>query len=61
MYNLTPEEKAIGRENFQAAVGSEFTRRDFLKGAWRPGVTAGGVGAMYYGYDARSASRCASP
>ena len=52
MYNLTPEEKAIGRENFQAAVGSEFTRRDFLKGALAAtAVTAGGVGAMYYGYD----------
>ena len=47
MHNLSPEEKAIGRENFQAAVGSEFTRRDFLKGALAAtAVTAGGVGAM---------------
>ena len=30
--NLTPEEREIGKDNFQAAIGSEHTRRDFLKG-----------------------------
>ena len=29
--NLTSEQKAIGKENFLAAVGSTLTRRDFLK------------------------------
>ena len=49
--NLTPEEKAIGRENFQAAIGSEYTRRDFLKQAACAGlVSGGGLGAYYYGY-----------
>ncbi len=50
--NLTPEEKAIGRENFQAAIGSEYTRRDFLKQAACAGlVSGGGLGAYYYGYN----------
>jgi len=49
--NLTPEEKAVGRENFQAAIGSEYTRRDFLKAAACAGVVSGGgLGAFYYGY-----------
>ena len=49
--NLTPEEKAVGRENFQAAIGSEYTRRDFLKQAACAGlVSGGGLGAFYYGY-----------
>jgi predicted dehydrogenase len=48
--NLTPEEKAIGQENYHAAVG--YTRRDFLKGALAAGVgTAAASGAMYFGYD----------
>jgi predicted dehydrogenase len=49
--NLTPEEKAVGRENYQAAIGSEYTRRDFLKSAACAGlVSGGGLGAFYYGY-----------
>jgi len=47
--NLTPEEKAIGRENFYAAVGSNLkihgesqSPRDFLKQAVVRGVTCGG-------------------
>ncbi|HUT14183.1 MAG TPA: Gfo/Idh/MocA family oxidoreductase, partial [Thermoguttaceae bacterium] len=47
--NLTPEQKAIGRENFYAAVGSGVkldgereSPRDFLKEADRRGVTCGG-------------------
>jgi predicted dehydrogenase len=48
--NLTPEERAIGKENFQAAIGSEHTRRDFLKGTLAATVAGAGVGAMYFGY-----------
>lgn len=49
--NLSPEEKKIGKENFQEAVGT--TRRDFLKGSIAATVAAGGVGALggyYFGY-----------
>jgi len=42
---LTPEQKAIGQENFNTAVGS--TRRDFLVGAVAAGSAAG---ATYFGY-----------
>jgi predicted dehydrogenase len=48
--NLTPEERAIGKENFQAAIGSEFTRRSFLKGTLAATVAGAGLGAMYFGY-----------
>ena len=45
--HLTPEEKAIGKENFHGAIGSEFTRRDFLKGASPPAWPSGaGLGAI---------------
>lgn len=47
---LTPEEEAVGRENFYAAAG--FTRRDFLKGSLAAGVVSGGgLGAFYFGYE----------
>ncbi len=50
--NLTPEEQAIGRENFYAAAASPFTRRDFLKGSLAAGVVSGGgLGAFYFGYE----------
>ncbi len=50
MMNLSPEEKAIGKENFQGAVG--VTRRDFLLGTIGAGVMSGaGLGAMYFGYE----------
>ncbi|MEM8944853.1 MAG: Gfo/Idh/MocA family oxidoreductase [Planctomycetota bacterium] len=45
--DLTPEDKAIGKENFYQAVGT--TRRDFLLGTM--GSTGLGLGAMYFGYD----------
>jgi len=46
--DLTPEEKAIGKENFYQAVGT--TRRDFLMGTL---ATSGvGLGGMYFGYEA---------
>jgi predicted dehydrogenase len=49
--NLTPEQKAIGRENFLGVVGT--TRRDFLKKGIMAGVVSGGgLGAFYFGYEA---------
>lgn len=50
--NLSPEEKKIGKENFNEAVGT--TRRDFLKGAMATTVAAGSVGALgayYFEYE----------
>jgi len=50
--DLSPEEKAIGKENFYQAVGT--TRRDFLMGTLATGVTTGaGLGSMYFGYGAK--------
>jgi predicted dehydrogenase len=50
--NLNPEQKATGKENFQAVIGSEHTRRDFLQGTLAAGVVSGaGLGAMYFGYE----------
>jgi predicted dehydrogenase len=50
--NLTPEEKEIGKQNFYAAIGSPYTRRDFLKSSLAATLVAGGsLGAFYYGYD----------
>src|SRR3972149_10891856 len=49
--NLTPEEREIGKQNFYAAIGSEYTRRDFLKDGLKATLVAGGsLGAFYYGY-----------
>src|SRR5215470_17591326 len=49
--NLTPEEKAVGKQNFQAAIGSELTRREFLLGTLAAGAVSGaGLGAMYFKY-----------
>ena len=41
---LTPEQRALGRENANTALGG--TRRDFLKAA----AVAGPLGAFYFGY-----------
>jgi len=50
--NLTPEQRAIGKQNFDEAVGT--TRRDFLKGSVLAGAATGGsLGAIYFGYDAK--------
>ena len=50
--NPTPEEKAIGKDNFHAAVGSKLTRRDFLQASIAAAtVSGGGLGAMYFGYE----------
>lgn len=51
MNMLTPQEKAVGKANFQTAVGSEYTRRDFLLGSVAAGVVSGaGLGSFYFGY-----------
>ncbi len=44
MLNLTPDQRALGRENANTVIGS--TRRDFLKAA----AVAPGLGAFYFGY-----------
>ncbi len=47
--NLSPEEKAVGKQNFLEAAGA--TRRDFLKGTMIATATAGAtLGAAYYQY-----------
>ncbi len=60
MNNLTPEEKAVGQENFHEALGAydrspaaeKFGRRDFLKGLVATGAVSGlGLGAAYFGYE----------
>ncbi len=50
--NLSPEEKQIGKQNFDEAVGT--TRRDFLKGSVLAGGTAAAasLGAIYFNYSA---------
>jgi predicted dehydrogenase len=45
MTNLTPEQRALGRENAYSAIGS--TRRDFLKAA----AAAPALGAFYFAYN----------
>jgi predicted dehydrogenase len=48
--NLSPEEKAIGKQNFNEAVGT--TRREFLQTSVLVGGTAAaaGLGSIYFGY-----------
>lgn len=55
---VSPEEEAIGRENFNAAIGGDtknadgVSRRDFLKAALAATLTTGSaIGASYFGYD----------
>lgn len=46
---LTPEDQAVGKENFEHAIG--YTRREFLMGTVAAGVMSGaGLGAMYFKY-----------
>jgi predicted dehydrogenase len=45
MTNLTPEQRALGRENANRALG--ITRRDWLKAA----AATPAVGAFYFGYE----------
>ena len=44
--HLTPEQKQIGKDNFNEAVG--LNRRSFLKGA---AAATAGLGATYFAYD----------
>jgi predicted dehydrogenase len=48
--NLTPEQKQVGKQNFDEATGT--TRRDFLKGSVLAAGVAGatGLGAVYFNY-----------
>jgi predicted dehydrogenase len=49
--NLSPEERKIGKDNFNEAVGT-LSRRELLKGAILAGAGTGvGLGAAYFGYD----------
>lgn len=53
MVNLTPEERQTGRDNYYSSVTEydKIHRRDFLLKSMVASVaTAGGVGAMYFGY-----------
>jgi predicted dehydrogenase len=48
---LSPEEKAVGQENFHAAIGSSALRRDLLMKAIKSDVSSGkGLGPLYFGY-----------
>jgi predicted dehydrogenase len=50
--NLSPEERAIGKENFYGAIGSELTRREFLeRSIAAAAVTGVGLGGFYFGYE----------
>lgn len=48
---LTPEERAVGKENFYRVVGDKLTRREFLEGSLAAGVVSGaGLGSFYFSY-----------
>jgi predicted dehydrogenase len=48
---LTPENRAIGKENFCAAVGSKLVRRKLLREAITKDVASGkGLGPLYFHY-----------
>jgi len=48
---LSPEEKQVGKQNFNTAAAYGLSRRDLLKGTIAAGVVAGGgLGTFYYGY-----------
>ena len=48
---LSPEEKAVGKENFVTAIGSKLVRRDLLKKSIKGDIASGsGLGSLYYGY-----------
>ena len=53
MNQLSPDERKVGRENYYSAVTAhdQLNRRDFLIQAIAAGgITAAGIGAMYFGY-----------
>ncbi len=48
---LSPEDKAVGKENFYAAIGSKPVRRELLKKAIKSEAVSGrGLGSLYFGY-----------
>ncbi len=48
---LTPEQRAIGKENYNAAMGSKPIRRELLKKTIDAGAASGnGLGEIYFGY-----------
>jgi predicted dehydrogenase len=48
---LSPEEKATGKDNFQAAIGSKAIRRELLMKSIKEDIKSGkGLGSLYYGY-----------
>ena len=50
--NLSPEERTIGKENFNAAIGSELTRANSSNAASPPAAVSGaGLGGLYFGYE----------
>ncbi|MBN2022683.1 MAG: Gfo/Idh/MocA family oxidoreductase [Pirellulales bacterium] len=49
--HLTTEQRALGKENFQAAIGSKLLRREFLQEGIKQGLVSGkGLGPYYFGY-----------
>ncbi|MDO4586208.1 MAG: Gfo/Idh/MocA family oxidoreductase [Planctomycetia bacterium] len=49
--NLTTEQKAIGKENFLAAIGNRDVRRNFLKQSSNANLASGkGMGRFYFKY-----------
>lgn len=49
---LSPEDIAIGKENFCVAAGSKLLRRDLMKKTIKTEVRSGkGLGPLYFGYD----------
>ena len=49
---LTPEEKQIGKENFNSAAAYGLSRRRLLEGTIAAGLVAGGgLGTFYFGYE----------
>ena len=50
--HLAPEQQALGKANFEAAVSRHaLTRRDFVKGVVAAGAAAIPTAAVYFGYE----------
>jgi predicted dehydrogenase len=51
MKDLSPEERAIGKANYQTVSSDLLTRREFMQGTTAAvAVAGGGMGALYFGY-----------
>src|SRR6516162_6743100 len=48
--DLTAEQKAVGKANFERMVGLHGTRRDFMKGLLAAGAVLPISAAVYFGY-----------